>query len=369
MIRAILRTVFRKLHLLESAQKLLLSWQRFHVTIRFRLFLPVFSLNGFLSSVYYAFFSGAFYREHKAVMKGMLEYYSVIRRQKTSDFLLIHNIHSIEKGLCMRPRRDIFGVEYIRETVKAYTDYLALPLLQQNADQLKWFRDVLEEYFSVTGNHTVINAARKEFRQLAGEASDGERHIPYERGETGIPPVKHEDFLQLAKRRRSIRWFLQKPVPRDLLDKAIEITLLSPSACNRQPFEFRIFDDPKWVDRIQQLPSGTKGFGYNFPVICVIVGTLGAYINERDKHAIYVDGGLAAMSFMYALETLGLSSCPLNWPDISFREKGMQKALGLASCERPIVVIAVGYADPKGLIAYSQKKRLEAVRKYNGQED
>jgi nitroreductase len=367
MLKNLLRKLFRRLNLLEGAQKLQLFLWAIQNKIRFCVILPLFSWSGFTSSIYYAFISRAFYREHRAVIRGMQAYYNVLRGKRKSDFLLIHNIHSIEKGLCMKPRRDVFALEYIRETVIAYSDYLNLPAQLRNDYQLRWFHDVLEEYFRITTDHLIINKARMHFKRLHSISESELKKVPYVRGEINSLPVDYNQLVKLARQRRSVRWFKQQPVPRELIDKAIELAIQSPSACNRQPFVFRVFDDPKLVNRVQQLPSGTKGFGHNFQAICVLIGTLGAYLDERDKHAIYVDGGLAAMSFMYALETLGLSSCPLNWPDIPAREKLMRKELGLKLYERPLVVIAIGYADPTGLIAYSQKKSLDAIRRYNNE--
>ena len=57
-----------------------------------------------------------------------------------------------------------------------------------------------------------------------------------------------------------------------------------PSACNRQPFEFRVFDDPLKF-KFQGIPMGTVGFT-QFPVIIVLVGKLNAYEFDRDRHLI-----------------------------------------------------------------------------------
>jgi len=71
------------------------------------------------------------------------------------------------------------------------------------------------------------------------------------------------------------------------------------------------------------------------------------------------------MTFMLALETLGLSSCPINWPDIEALEKRMEKALGLEGHQRPIMCMAVGYPDPEGMVAFSEKRNIDEIRKYN----
>ncbi len=140
----------------------------------------------------------------------------------------------------------------------------------------------------------------------------------------------------------------------------------SPSACNRLPFEFHIFDEPEMVKKVSSIPMGTKGFSQNFSAIVVVVGKLRAYFSERDRHVIYIDAALASMSFMFALETLGLSSCPINWPDIEECEKKMTSVLvDLEPDERVIMLISVGYPAPDGMVPYSQKKELDLLRRYN----
>ena len=74
---------------------------------------------------------------------------------------------------------------------------------------------------------------------------------------------------------------------------------------------------------------------------------------------------MASMAFMYALETVGLASCGLNWHDSGTQEKRMSSLLGLSPSERVIMLISIGYPDPDGMVAYSQKKDLELLRSYN----
>src|SRR5690606_32285683 len=191
-----------------------------------------------------------------------------------------------------------------------------------------------------------------------------ERRIPYRRLD-GRPEISIDDLAALAKRRRSVRWFEPRPVPRAMIDRALEVALQSPSACNRQPFVFHVFDEPTLVQQVCEIPMGTKGYRHNIPAIAVIVGRQRAYFSERDRHLIYIDGSLAAMGFMYALEVQGLSSCPINWPDIEEKEQQMADLIGLGPDERPVMLVAIGYPDLEGLVAYSQKKPLDEARTFN----
>jgi nitroreductase len=188
---------------------------------------------------------------------------------------------------------------------------------------------------------------------------------PYRRDLAAEPSVDYAALLELAERRRSVRWFEQREVPRELIDKALRVAALSPSACNRQPFEFRVFDDPDLVRQVAQIPMGTRGWVHNIPVFVVIVGSLSAFFSERDRHLIYTDGCLAAMAFLFALESLGLSSCCVNWPDIRERERRMAALLGLRPDERPVMCMAVGYADPEGMVPFSHKKPSDQIVRYN----
>lgn len=132
----------------------------------------------------------------------------------------------------------------------------------------------------------------------------------------------------------------------------------APTACNRQPFVFRAFDDPDKVREIVDIPMGTAGYGHQIPMLIVVIGQMRNFFDPRDRHLIYIDGALAGMSFVLALETLGLSSCIINWPDIAEREQTMRETLNLEPDERPVFLIAVGYPSMEGLVARSVKRDI-----------
>lgn len=113
------------------------------------------------------------------------------------------------------------------------------------------------------------------------------------------------------------------------------------------------------------LPGGIKGYVEDIKTFIVVVGNLDAYFDERDRHVIYIDASLANMALMFAFETLGWSSCPINWPDIENLERRMEIELKLEKWQRPLMCLAVGYPDPDGLVAFSEKRSLDVIRNYN----
>lgn len=331
--------------------------------------LAVAGLFRFFGSVYYALCSRAFGQEHRAVIHGRLTFMKASRAPRANQYVIRRNIHRLEKGLLMRPRRDLFALDYIAETVRHFqreVEAQRTPSPEVPDSELQWASDVLAKYFEVVGSHPIVDSCRSRFRPLdTGSRSPSPPAIPYPRDVTRPPPVTYEELLSLARRRKSVRWFLPKPVPRALIDQAMAVAALSPSACNRQPFEFRFFDEPDLVQRLASIPMGTEGFGHNFPAIAVIVGKLRAFYSERDRHLIYIDAALAAMAFTFALETLELASCYLNWPELGFMERQMAQLLKLAPDERPIMLMALGYPDPEGLVTCSARKPLAELRRFN----
>ncbi|MWW24423.1 nitroreductase family protein [Algibacter lectus] len=330
-----------------------------------------FIATPFFSKLYYFLFSSTFNREQHAVLKGKINHLKELERDKANIYTLIRNTHRIEKGLLMRPRRDVFALDYIEETIEAFLNIWDPKKIDIDL-QYKWFYDVLSEYFSTSGDNELISKLATKFNNKVinvktNEASFNgiEKSIPYHRLEEEKPNISYEDFFKLMRFRRSVRWFLDKKVPRTLIDKAILAAAQSPSACNRQPFEYRVIDDPELLKGVVNLPGGVRGYVDGIQTIIVVLGNLDAYFDERDRHVIYIDASLANMSFMLALETLGLSSCAINWPDVEVLEKKMEHILKLEKHQRPIMCMAVGYPDPLGKVAFSEKRTLEHIRTYN----
>lgn len=355
---------------LLAKQLLAIVWvRRLYETI-VRCSLEVFAAHRILSIPYNIISFATFNREEFAVLRGRRDYYRNLGKFRRSHTELRRNIHRLEKGLLMQPRREIFALDYITETIEFYeraVDRCRGQLADIDLGELEWAYGVLNEYFSVVNqDDPVIAACQARFSATQETFRTSITHkIPYARAKSAQSDVAYDDLLALAMQRRSVRWFEQRPVPRELIDKALLVARQSPSACNRLPYEFRIFDDPGMVAKVAKIPFGSAGYSHQIPTVAVLVGRLSHYFSPRDRHVIYVDSSLACMAFMLALETQGLASSVINWPDFEPLERKMQRTLNLDYDERVIMLVAIGYPDPDGLVAFSEKKSLEVIRRYN----
>ena len=345
-----------------------IRWVRRTHYYLFRTTLEIFASNRFLATVYGIVAFPTFNREQYAVLRGRRDYYRSLSARSSHSAELRRSIHRIEKGLSMRPLRASFAEGYILDAVEQYARCLRSGTENEKVPdegELRWAGDVLRRYFGTIESSPITEGAKQKFAKLDQPPGDSSEHAPYPAGQRPAIPIDYSELHQLCIRRRSIRWFLQEPVPRPLIDQALTAAGLAPTACNRQPYEFLIYDDPELVRHVGSVPFGTKGYAQQIPALAVVVGNLSNYASARDRHAVYIDSSLATMSFLLALETLGLSSTAINWPDFEPLELRMQRLLGLEASQRVIMLVAFGYADPNGMVPYSGKKGLDYFRSFN----
>ncbi len=269
---------------------------------------------------------------------------------------LRRNIHRIEKGLLHRAPKSVFAEDYIGETVRLFQRALASG--RSEANSLSWAAAVLTRYFAVCEHSPRVGAAYAEFLALQAP-NPCPSWQPYEEAVRPERSVEFPALLQLAMRRRSVRFFLDTPVDVAAVQDAMRVAALSPSSCNRQSFRFLFFDEPSKVERILAIPGGFAGF--RSPAVIVVLGMYRAYFDARDVNTPIVDASLATMSFLLALETLGLASVCINWPALPDRDENIRKVIDIGDDEVVVMLIGLGYPDPQGRVAYSAKRDLESL--------
>ena len=202
------------------------------------------SLTPFLSSVYYTFFNRIFFREHQKLLKSRIAYRKRTMERGTSSYLLRRNIHRLEKGLIMKPKKPVFAEKYIQETVECF---VLNNNEQYDINEFKWVADVLTEYFRIVELTPVIQMAKQKFEEtmlIENNVSrrinenSAEQWVPYQPEHSTTEKWSFDEFKALCMQRHSTRWFTTKLVDMRLIEKAIEVAAQAPSACNRQPFQF-----------------------------------------------------------------------------------------------------------------------------------
>lgn len=173
-------------------------------------------------------------------------------------------------------------------------------------------------------------------------------------------------FLELVKKRYSVRTYTSKPVPRDILLKCIEAARLAPSACNAQPWRYIIVDKKELVEKIgEEVCSGIYSFNNfvkNAAALIVVVSDkegfirkVGSYIKGTNYYLI--DIGIACEHLVLQATELGLGTCWIGW----FDEKKLKRILNIPRNKRVDVIISLGYYQKIPSTSQSRKALTELV--------
>lgn len=304
-----------------------------------------------------------FVYESKKVLLGQLAFnQKYLNGSNGSLSVMIRNTHRLEKGLIVSKRKKIFGVDYIFDLVEAYCYQI---LKCPHNLQIKWTHDVLEEYFK---------SVQIESHENIQKAYDLFLKTPYFFGKnkTKFLPKPLEKFslsydllLSFFQSRHCVRSYQKKKVLLSTIKKALKLALTSPSGCNRQPFRVIFINNSKMLKSVSPLLMGMETFRDEVRSLMFIIGDFSYFSQVRDRHLIYVDSGMFCMSFMMALESLGLSSCPLHWPSLGERDMVLEGKLKLKPFEQCVLALAIGYAKKGCYVLHSQRKQVDDILRYN----
>ena len=178
-------------------------------------------------------------------------------------------------------------------------------------------------------------------------------------------------FLDLVRRRRSIRSYRPDPVPRPVLDVCLEAVRLAPSACNSQPWQFIVVDEPSLKASLAEAAfSGIysmNAFAAQAPVLVAVVRESSKYTARlgglfRGIPFNLMDIGISVEHFCLQATEAGLGTCWLGW----FNEREVRRVLGLGRRTGIATMLSVGYpAYQPG--SDSPRKPTTECRRYNNE--
>ena len=192
------------------------------------------------------------------------------------------------------------------------------------------------------------------------------------------------EFYELCNRRRTVREFSPRPVPRNLLETLIRTAGTSPSGANKQPWRFIIVTDKElkrkirvaaekeekesyehrmsqeWLDDLAALGTDWhKPFIEIAPALIVVFSIEYEQDGGRIRKNYYVKEsvGLAVGFLLVAIHNAGLVSLTHTPSPMHF----LQEILNRPPNERPFVLIPVGYPPENVTVPNISRKRLEQI--------
>ena len=147
-------------------------------------------------------------------------------------------------------------------------------------------------------------------------------------------------FKELALKRESCRSYLDKEVDRQTVTDILETALLSPSACNSQPWKFVVCDGEtaKLIPPIVQA-YGLNKWADNVPCFVVVCETEAKLMDGVRQTFARMDVGIAAAGFCYAAADKGLGTCIMG----SFDKAKLKELLHVPEDIKVRLVLALGW--------------------------
>ncbi|MBD0863960.1 nitroreductase family protein [Gordonia sp. zg691] len=256
---------------------------------------------------------------------------------------VVMDSHRIEKGLALSQPREWFGREVLQRLASAVEE------LPNSTDghvvhAKSMALGAVDDYFSYfepkCGSAPEwAEEVKKKFALFLGldTREGGIKPLSLPRGQVAA------GFKELVSSRESVRSFSEDAVPVAEIEAAAMLASTSPSVCNRQGSLCRIVPRGPEADRILKHQNGNKGFGSDASHVLLITHDLRTMLTPGERNQAYVDGGLYAMTLLYALHASGIGACCLNWSATRAQDHGLRREIDLPEHELVIMMIAVGY--------------------------
>lgn len=201
--------------------------------------------------------------------------------------------------------------------------------------------------------------------------------------------ARSERLLYDMKKRRSVRAFSERPVPKEVVVHCISVAASAPSGANLQPWSFVAVRDPAVKKQIRKMaeeieegfyrkkstrnwreslkPIGTgprKPFLEQAPcLVCIFVQPYSIDKDGTKSPNYYASEsvGIATGFLISALHMLGLSTLPYTPAPMHF----LKKLLDRPENERPFMILAVGYRaegyEPPVLVKKNKDEYLTVI--------
>ena len=197
--------------------------------------------------------------------------------------------------------------------------------------------------------------------------------------------ARAEAFYQEMARRRTVREFSSRPVPRSVIENALRTAGTAPNGANLQPWHFVVVSDAEikqrirvaaeqeerefyngrapqeWLDALA--PLGTdehKPFLETAPyLIAIFAESYGVLADGRHVKHYYVNEsvGIAAGFLITALHHAGLAVLTHTPSPMNF----LNDILERPAHERPFLLLVVGYPDENCRVPDITKKTLDQI--------
>ena len=166
------------------------------------------------------------------------------------------------------------------------------------------------------------------------------------------------DFYDVVKNRRSIRGFQSTPIPDEAVRRIAAAVNAAPSACNLQPFAFKLVRNAQLKERLaacckQPFPATAPA------ILAVITDPEKAWTRGDGFNSADTDMAIAMEHAILAATAEGLGSC---WV-CAFDTLRVAEVLGVAAPRRVMALCPLGYpaVPPREFVRKDESQIFEVM--------
>lgn len=166
------------------------------------------------------------------------------------------------------------------------------------------------------------------------------------------------DFLKLAQSRHSVRSFLAKEVPHQLILTLLEAARYAPSGGNFQPWHFFVITDSAVRSAVydKACKQPCVAAAPLLIVVCADIERNAAKYGVRGQELYCIQDTAAAIeNILLCAKSLELGAC---WCG-SFKDAELSSLLKLGRNLRPVAILPIGYQDAP--VTNTPRRKLEEI--------
>ena len=161
-------------------------------------------------------------------------------------------------------------------------------------------------------------------------------------------------FIDLVRRRYSVRAYLDKEVSKDTVLNVLETARWAPSACNNQPWHFVVVTDRAVKDALK-LAYGREWFASAPVIIAACLDTQACWHRADGKSYGDVDVAIIMDHLTLAAAEAGLGTCWIG----AFKPDPVRAACDLPRHLEPLIMTPLGY--PASVPPEKKRRSLEEM--------
>lgn len=268
---------------------------------------------------------------------------------------IIAHYHVLEKGMSHPTPKNCFSIPIVKNLIKLINVYDSLCF--SRSKQVEVAAGVLKKYINFHSNQKCLSSEIiDKVSRIDSNIQTKPSFLEFSRDEY----FKFSDlpFKEFALSRYTVRDFIEKNVELSSIENAIKIAQKTPSVCNRQTFKAHVLTKKTDILNHLNFQTGNRGFGTKINKLIIITSDINLFEGPKERNQLFIDGGMFAMSLLYALHHLKLGAVCLNW-SYNKKQNNSLHALGLVpENEKVILFIGVGHVPENFKVAVSEKREL-----------